>query len=219
MKNFYKQKISMSFLAITAILLSSCASMTSFQTARTTDKGKFGYGFGGGSVSSSLAIKDVDTINISAPFLEFSGRYGISDKLDIGAKLTLIGTSVLDAKYQFLGDKKSKFASSAGFGLGYISITGDDIKSNIFDIIVPMYFSYHPTDWLAIYANPKYVLRLNSYSGDNESGSSNSNWYGLTSGLRFGKRVGFLVEYSYFANNQFSQPFNQVAVGIAIGIK
>ncbi|MBE9467404.1 MAG: hypothetical protein IMY72_03665 [Bacteroidetes bacterium] len=218
MRKFHKQKISIATLAIAVVFLSGCASMSSLQTARTTNKGKLGYGYGAGFVKSELPLEGVDTIDIGAPFMEVSARYGITDNLDLGAKITLIGTGVIDAKYQFLGDKESKIAGSAGLGLGYLSMSSGDTESKMFDIMVPMYFSYHPLSWVAVYVNPRYVLRLNSYSNDTESGSSNSGWYGVTTGIRLGKRVGFLLEYSYFGNSEISQPFSQVTGGIAIGI-
>ena len=218
MRKFYKQNLTLAIIAIAVVFLSGCASMSSLQTARTTDKGKLGYGFGAGVVKSELPLEGVDTIDIGAPFLELSARYGIKDNLDVGAKITLIGTSVIDAKYQFLGDKESKITGSAGLGLGYLSMTSGETESKIFDIMLPMYFSYHPTDWLAFYANPKYVLRLNSYSNDTDSGSSNSHWYGVSTGIRLGKRVGFLLEYSYFGNSEISEPFSQITGGISIGI-
>ena len=198
--------------------------MSTMQTARTTEKGEFGYGFGGGVIRTDIALGDVDTISLNAPFMEIGARYGITDKLDLGAKLTLIGTATVDAKYQFLGDGESKLAGSAGFGLGYLSISsesnGNTSESKIFDLMVPVYFSVHPADWFAVYASPKYVFRINSYNSSNDvSGSSTSSWYGVTTGIRLGKRVGFLAEYSYFGNSEISIPLSQITGGIAIGIR
>jgi len=200
-------------------LLSGCASMSTMQTGRTTEKGDLGFGFGGGTVNSELALGELDTLDIKAPFLEVSSRYGITDKLDVGAKLTLIGTAVADAKYQFLGDHESLVAGSAGFGIGYLSITSGDSESKIFDLMTPVYFSLHPTEWFSIYCSPKYVLRINSYTDGVESGSGSSHWYGVTGGARLGKRTAFLVEFSSFANSEVDIPFTQVTAGVAIGIR
>ncbi len=201
------------FLGIAA-LVSGCISMSTMQTARTNDKGQFTGFIGGGAVNSDLVLGELDTISISAPFLEVGGRYGINDKLDVGLKLAIIGTAVADAKYQFLGTKESKFAGSIGLGLGYLSIESGDSKSKIFDVITPAYFSYHPTDWLSLYTSPRYVLRINSFTTATEkTGSSTSNWYGATGGLRIGRKVAFLGEYSYFKNNEINTPFSQITAG------
>ncbi len=203
----------------TIVVLQSCASMSTMQTARTTEKGEVGFGFGGGFVQADIAQGKSDTIKIKAPFVEVGGRYGITDKLDIGAKLTLIGTAVLDGKYQFLGDHESKVAGSVGLGFGYLGIESGNSKSTMYDIMTPVYFSYHPADWFSIYASPKYVFRINTYSNDKTSGSGSSHWYGVTSGVRFGKRFGFLMEYSYFKNSEYSKPLSQVTGGFVFGIR
>jgi hypothetical protein len=202
------------FFAGIAALLSGCASMSTMQTARTNDKGQFTGFFGGGAVNSDLALGELDTISISAPFLEVGGRYGVSDKLDVGLKLAIIGTAVADAKYQFLGTKESKFAGSIGLGLGYLSVSSDDSKSKIFDVMTPAYFSYHPNDWFSLYTSPRYVLRINSYTTETDAtGSSTSNWYGVTGGMRIGRKFAFLGEYSYFKNDEIDTPFSQITAG------
>jgi len=122
------------------ILLSGCASMSTMQTARTTPQGELGYSVGGGYVNTEMPIEGVDTISFKAPMLEVGARYGVTDKLDVGGKLTIIGTAVADAKYQFLGDRESKVAGSAGLGVGYLSMESGNTTSNLYDLMVPTYF-------------------------------------------------------------------------------
>ncbi len=201
------------------VLLSGCASMSTMQTARTTNEGEVGYSFGGGYVSTEMPIEDVDTLSINAPMLEVGARYGVNDKLDVGGKITIIGTAVADAKYQFLGDKESKVAGSAGFGIGYLSMESGDTKSNLYDLMVPAYFSYHPAEWLSFYTSPKYVFRLNAYDSGEETGSEASHWYGAGAGMRIGKKTGVFIEYTYFGNTEYEDPFSQINAGIGIRIK
>ena len=85
--------------------------------------------------------------------------------------------------------------------------------------MVPLYFSVHPTDWFSVYCSPKFVQRINSYTTLTTSGSSSSQWYGATGGIRLGKQVAFLAEYSYFGNSEINKPFSQITCGVAIGIK
>lgn len=201
---------------LAAALLAGCASMSTMQTARTTPKDAVVGLLGAGVVNSEFALGELDTITINAPFLEVGGRYGINEKLDVGLKLTIIGTAVGDVKYQFLGNQESKLAGSVGFGLGYLSIESGDSKSKMFDIMTPLYFSYHPAEWLSLYASPRYVFRINSYTTDDTTtGSSSSHWYGATGGIRLGNRAGFMAEYSYFGNSDLDVPFSQVTCGFS----
>lgn len=215
MKKHYKV---FGFIA-TVALFASCASMSTMQTARTTHKGEFATGFGGGYVKTDVEIGTLDTISIAAPFMEIGGRYGITDKLDVGAKLTLIGTAGVDVKYQFLGDKESMFAAAVGGGLGYLSISSGDSESNLIDLQIPVYLSLHPTEWLSIYASPKYVMRNNFWKSSSTTGNDMSHWYGATGGLRLGRGTAFFAEYSYFGNSAINKPFSQFTVGVGIKIR
>jgi hypothetical protein len=217
MKKIYTILVKISFAIFVIALLTGCASMSTMQTARTVGDGNFELEIGGGAVNTDIALGELDTLSFSAPFIEVGGRYGITDKLDVGAKLTLIGTATADVKYQFLGDQESLGAVSTGLGIGYLSISSGDNESKIFDIAVPLYLSLHPTPWFSLYSCPRYTLRINSYTSDEDSGSSTSHWYGATAGMRLGKKVAFLIEYSYFGNTEIDIPFSQVTGGIAIG--
>jgi len=203
----------------TVILFSGCASMSTMQTAKTTEKGEIGYSFGGGYVNTEMPLGETDTLSLKAPILEAGARYGVSENFDVGGKITIIGTAVADAKYQFIGDKNSKFAGSAGLGLGYMSVESGETESKIFDLMVPAYFSYHPADWLAVYSSPKYVYRINSYDTNGETASQTNHWYGVGGGMRIGKKTGVFLEYTYFGNSEFDEPFSQVNAGIGIRIK
>lgn len=211
------KKIATLFLGV--VFLSGCASMSTMQTARTTKKGEFGYSFGGGYVSTEMPIEGVDTMNVNAPLLEAGARYGVTENLDVGGKITIIGTAVADAKYQFLGDQESKIAGSAGLGVGYLSMESGDTESKLYDLMVPAYFSYHPADWLSIYTSPKYVFRINSYNSDSETGTETNHWYGAGAGLRIGKNTGVFLEYTYFGNTEYEKPFSQINAGIGIRIR
>jgi hypothetical protein len=225
MKN-QKRLTSIFVFAIITVFFTGCASMSSMQTARVTDKGKFGVGFSGGYVKTEIEIGDLESIDVAGPLMEISARYGISEKLDVGAKLGIVGTSGADAKFQFLGNKQSKFASSAGFGVYYLSSessttineTTNTLKSTVIDLHFPLYFSVHPTNWLGIYAAPKYILRLNNYNDNGVSESASSSWLGVTSGLRLGRKNALFMEYSYFGSSAYSVPLGQFMIGIGIGI-
>lgn len=199
------------------ILFTSCASMSTMQTARTTAKKDFELSYGIGHIETKIPLSATDTAKIDGKFLEMGGRYGIGEKLDMGLKLTIIGTMVLDAKYQFIGNQKSKFASSIGFGIGYMNLSSGGTKANLFDLVTPVIISYHPADWLGIYSSAKYVYRINTYKQElSNSDNINSQWYGFTGGFRFGKRFGFLAEYTYFKCTEQTEAFSQITLGVSI---
>ncbi len=206
-------------------LLSSCASMSTLQTARTTEKKKLVGGFSGGTVNFDTGIKKDTTptssnIVLNVPFIELYARYGITDKWDAGMKLTIIGTFLVDTKYQFLGDDKSKFAGSIGLGLGTLNITSGDYTNKVKDVHFPLYLSYHSAEWFGLYANPRYIMRFNSEkNGSSPTTTYTSNWYGATGGIRLGKKSALFLEYSYFLNSKVSNPFTQFTVGLGFGVR
>lgn len=189
----------------------SCVSNKAFQTARTTPQGEAGGGVG-------IAITDIDffetadTTNLGGFTGEIFGRYGIMEKLDVGVNLSLIGTSGLDMKYQFLGDQESAIAGSFGGGIGTFSIESGGVKTTTIDVTIPGYFSFHSGDALALYTSPRFVQR---FSGDNGS------FLGIIGGTRIGtESFAIFVEYGYLKsfNDSYSN-HKQLNLGVAVGIQ
>lgn len=58
--------------------------------------------------------EDVLEDNFAFPNLELTGRYGVSDKFDVGVKLNTNLNLSITTKYQFLGDRQSKAAMAIG---------------------------------------------------------------------------------------------------------
>lgn len=215
MKIYNKRHFLSTIIIVGLFMLSGCLSMSSLQTGRTMGKGEFGGGIAGGTFAVGVDNKD-DTLTqqalgldrLESPFGEIYVKYGITDRLDVGGKLTLIGTGNVDIKYRFLGSNESKGAISAGMSIGTVSVN----DQTIFDVHVPVYLSFHPSNWFAIYSTPRYVLR-------NIEGTS-SNWFGLTGGVRIGgKKFGVFGEYTYITNSVIDQPTTQVAIGLGFNIK
>ena len=202
------------FVVLLAIIFvfSSCITMSTMQTARVTEKGKFSTGIG-----FVLMNAGVSSPGISILDLEVGTRYGVTDRMDVGARISSMGAASTDAKYQFLGDKKSVFAGSAGLAVEYLY----SVRANSYDLVLPVYFSYHPLDWLSIYGSPKYFLKY-VYTYDlyhNTNSNTFSHWYGTTGGIRLGRRIAFIAEYSYFRTNVLSEPYTLITAGICIGFK
>ena len=188
--------------------LTSCVSMSSMQTGRTVGQGNSELNIGGSAVKYEAFVFD-DSTDVSGGLLEGDYRYGITDKLDVGLNVSLIGTSGLYGKYQLVGDQESMFALSAGAGAGYLTIeTGegeDKVKTTVVDISVPVYASVHPKPWLSIYATPRYTMRI---------GAGTSNWYGGTGGIRLGNKFAVFAEYSRVTSSDAIKPLSQVTGGL-----
>ncbi len=193
-----------------ALLMTSCASLSSYQDARTLEQGKAQMFIGGGTYTEqypeqsdqvaqaiSEAIEDYKT-----PLIEAGLRVGVMEKLDLGLKYTIPGGIVFDGKYQLLGGKEDVFAISSGAKVGYLSIKqtvtvdGQDQTSEwtTIDATVPLYLSYYPLSWLSVTVSPDYTFR---HSTSSEGGSTNANVYGANASLKLGSDWGLVVEYGY----------------------
>lgn len=213
----------LAFLAVVTFLMQSCVSNKSFQTARTTAVGDYGWGFGvslpkGEYIDTSAANTVLDTIDTGGFAGEIFGRFGVAEKVDIGINLTLIGTGGADVKYQFLGDSESTIAGAVGLGVGYLSIgasenNSDDGSYTVLDFAVPTYFSYHPAEMIGVYASPKFIYR--------KFGNDNTTFFGGVAGLRIGgERGAAFIEYGYLTGGSdiFSNQ-TQFNIGFGIGIQ
>ena len=100
------------------LLFTNCASLTGFQTGRTV-------GQNNGEVLVSLNASKTPDFNLDLnqndtsdlgsfyfPNFEVSGRYGIIERLDIGARVNTNANLALDGRYQFIGDQTSQVALS-----------------------------------------------------------------------------------------------------------
>ncbi len=229
------------FTLFAGIVLSGCINLSSLQTAEALKEGEGRVIMGAGyytspSVNEALNKKsdeeeaegvtvERDKIDdIKVPYAEVGYRYGVMDKLEIGGKLTIIGTMGLDAKYQFLdaGD----FDMAAGLGLAYMTLesssgSGDDetkYKNVMIDTTVPLYISYRLANSFAFYTTPKYILRTVSTKatmGDEEDSSSdNMSLVGATVGMMIGSDWGLALEGTYMKDTDSEFDMLQVSTAI-----
>lgn len=187
----------LSILAIGSLALGACANMSALQTAETLPEGKGEFSVGGGYVNHEAIVKDSEKSKVSAPYLEFQYRRGIMDKLDAGAKITLIGTGGVDVKYQLVDSPE--FDLAVGTSLAYLSmssssgegVTTEDTssKATIIDWTIPVYVSSLVSDGVTLYGSPKYMLR----AGD----GGTLNVLGVTGGVKIGQDSGVMIETTY----------------------
>ena len=202
----------LALLPLTAFV--GCASLSSYQEARVLDKGKAEVFFGASGYKDDLEKVDfsftgansgkIDTTDgLSNVMLEIGGRIGVWDNLDLGVKYSVPGSIALDAKYQLLGrDSGSMFQLSAGLKGGYASLDGKNSKGEdvdgvpVIDLIVPVYATITPTNWMALTVAPQFCYRI----------SDNGYYYpegpiaGANIGLRMGTTFGIRGEFGYHRN-------------------
>lgn len=183
----------LAFVAV-AFLLSGCAQFSGFQTARTVDKGGGEISLAAGGLGTQIDF-DIDStiggdFTAVVPFLEVGGRWGLGEKVDMGLRLSTTLNMMLDARYQFVGDKTSLFAMAIGGGIGYQGGIG---AFNLFQTQVPLYLSVHPADNVGIYLTPRFAAQFVT-----SSGGGSVNWGGFSSGVEIGRNVRFGADVSFF---------------------
>jgi hypothetical protein len=194
-------------LALSLLFLSSCASISSMHTAKTTPKGEFDHTLGLGSITADvdavsgveLDSSDTSSSSVTAPMLEYMFRYGFTESFDMGLRTTGFNHG-LDAKYNFYDD--ATFLISGGMGLTYLSYSISngisDTSVTAIDIIPAVYMDWVLAENFRLYTVPKMVSRRVSSSG---SPDANINYFGASFGLRWGNTLGVFLEYTLLAGS------------------
>ncbi|MEM7646887.1 MAG: hypothetical protein AAF203_08265 [Pseudomonadota bacterium] len=179
-------------LIATPFLLCHCASISTLQTARVLEKGESQHNVGVGFYTSDDFLGGED---LTFPMLEYSYRMGVWDKIDAGLKISLIGTAVLDAKYNLVNGEN--FALATGLGLGYLSIDSGpedaEMTTTIIDVILPLYASYDISKMFGFYSAGKFLFRSVSADGEVEGDGS---MLSATLGIKYGDSSGVMLEGS-----------------------
>ena len=196
------QTYSLLLLALVALFLNACASLTTMQTAAVVPEGEVrwaiaatGTGADGAHVSSS-----------AEPNFEASIRYGIADNVDIGLKLDLLGAQV-GAKYQFVsGTFDLSLGIEAGYQWLYSRDTGgdpDDPSTHLIAIQLPLMMEYHFNPYVGLAFGPKLAGLLVL---DTDMRSDVWHNYGLYLGMMIGlplrltEGVWFQPEFNIYTN-------------------
>ena len=146
------------------LLLGAC-NVTSFQTARTLDKGKTKF-----YVAPSMMRLSVSGAPTNLPFIEVGSRYGLTDELEIGGH---IGAGLgIDAKVALSRSKDptTGWDLSLAPGIGYIggfsgTPTGGDAM-HFFGATVPLMISRHFGEIVSVTLGPRAMYLLQSVAAE-----------------------------------------------------
>jgi hypothetical protein len=204
------------FTAFIALLLTNCASLSGLQDGRTAGQGNGELG-----ISLNLAtspdfntIEDeggLDTVvnveipSLFVPALEFGGRMGVGEKIDIGLRLNTSLNLGFNVKAQVLGDRESKTALSLGAEVGTFGLV-----LGLWNVQVPVYFSVHPKENFTWYVTPRYIYQFATVAGI-ENGLS---YLGGNTGILFGKRNKFGLDLGYYSLGADGSRLGLINIGL-----
>ncbi len=208
-----KTLLQFALLIFISSLFSSCAQIAGFQTAKVVGKNNAEVTVAMGGLGITDAF-DLDATGV-LPILQFGGRYGVSDDVDLGVTINTGSSVLFDAKFQLVGDEYSKFALALGPGLGFSGL-GTFIMQSQF----PVHMSIHPNDRFAFYFTPKYINQFAFQS------NGSVHYLGGSIGIETGKNVKFGADVSYvnLLNTFDGDPddFSALGVGlfhVGVGVK
>lgn len=195
------KKLEVIFKILTLITLvfstTNCISLSSHQTGRTLGKNNTSTitSFNRGQNESNSYFKDY----ILPLDLEFGLFYGKKENLDLGIKINTSSHITGTSKYQFLGNKKSFYASSIGanIGVGFYDILFDVLS---YSSSISLYNSFHPTNFLALTFTPKYTFF--GFTHFKEKKLWKTNIFGYSAGIIIGKKHQLSLEFSKYVTNK-----------------
>lgn len=180
-------------------ILSACPSTSTLKSARTLDEGKLRF-----AVAPEFSVFSLGGTPLKKPQIEMAARYGLTDDIEIGAKLWLPGMAA-DVKYALVRsqDGNSGWDISLDPGIGYVggisgTATGDGSELHVLTFYLPVLFGYNLGGGNQVVLGPKLIDQIWMTADDEGStinllyaGSSVGFVWKLTDGLRLIPEVSF----------------------------
>lgn len=180
-------------------MLSSCAQITPFHTARTEGAGNLTFT---PTLDATVVAASVSNAfgTQAFPGLRAELAYGLIEKVDLIASLNSSGSFKGSLKYQLYGDNFSNFAFAIMPGYEYQSnLFNQGISTSIQRIHMPLLFSIKGNEFTDYYAGPNAVIQI-------EDRSENTLLSGINIGMEIGRRIryniglGAYLPYSFNGN-------------------
>lgn len=212
--------LSLFFLLLSAFALTSCASVSTMQTAAVVPEGEIRW-----AIASTGTGSDGDTLAMADPNFEASMRYGFAQDWDLGLKIDLLGAQ-FGIKYQPVA---GEFDLGIGLELGYqwVRTNGlDDPSAHVLSAQLPILMEYHFNPYVGLAFGPKI---LGIYVPESDSRGDMWGYSGLYTGimvglpLRLTDGIWFQPEINVYANaydereNSFSTVLWHAGVSVFFG--
>jgi hypothetical protein len=192
-------------------LLSNCASITGFQDGRTVGEGNGDF-YGSFNLSTSPNFDDwsndsitVDVPTLTFPSLEFGGRYGVAEKVDLTLRLNTNLNLGIGTKFQLIGDRSSPFALALGAEVGSFGIV-----LGLLNVQIPLYMSVHPSENFGWYFTPRYIRQFSTFAGV----QNGLTYFGANTGFLMGRRNKFGLDLGYYRLGGIEQSIPVVQFGL-----
>lgn len=175
------------------ILLSGCYSLIGLEDGKTIGKSNIEVEMSYNRYKSPNILY-LDTIQEEKTGnIESLVKYGLTEKLDVGLRLSILGYAGLYAKYHLIGQNEALFNLAVGIDGNILIAPPLSLAFDNYQITLPLYMSFHPKENITIYITPKY-----SYYSNYSSKSRIVEFKGGNMGLKFGKKVKVGLDFGIF---------------------
>lgn len=208
-----KSYIKILALLILGIAFSNCVSVSGYQTGRVLaqDDGEFMLAANATKFYEFPFIFDREPENSDTtkyyPFGDISFRYGLGSNLDIGFKINSSLATMLDLKYQFIGDQESFFTASIGSGIGGPAHPTVDQEGGMISYQFSIFTSVHTVDKIDLYLSPRLI---------GQNSEDKIKYTGFNTGLLYGHEQKFGLDFGFYTMTSTETPNLRIFnVGVA----
>ena len=183
------------------VFITGCATISTFQTAKTLPANEIAMGVGMDLTSLEHTVAGVTQNTDVVKSYEAWIKMGLGKKFDAGFKFFPVGR-LFDVKYQFLSGKNGGLDAAVDLAYSAASIESSDIINDYTDIYSNFIFSSDFTKLLTLYVAPKHILRTVRLTNDltDKSSKKTKSLLGSGVGLAFnldGEKTQLMLEYNY----------------------
>src|SRR5213078_3281888 len=187
LKGLMFHRVFVALVTLALVVLTGCPSLSTMQTPATVPNGAVRFGIGLEGVGYCKKDSAGATSTVAAPQFELNARYGVTDDIDIGGKLYLIGGEI-GGKYQFA---KGTFEAAVAPAVSYISVSldsggsggsGDSTSFSVAYLHLPLLLGYKVTDSLELAFGPKALYAIATGSASDSTNQSSVTSSGFMAG-------------------------------------
>jgi len=203
------------------LLLGGCANYATLQDPETMPEGDTEFGLGATFTKYEFEIETTTTDPMTGqstveteresfgiPALTLSLRHGVAERLELHGMAWMPFGATIGGKYMLIGDRKQTgFVLSPGLDVGYLSVSVGDESTSVVGLYGPSHRGVRTSAGFAVYATPKYVLRI--------AGGDLGHVGGGTLGIAVGEETQFLAEGSLLYDTLVQSPIIQGGVAVA----